>query len=128
MNFHNGLADAIILYAKSEEEVERFEKFRSQLLAHFADEGYMYRKALEKLDAVMEIHRTLVFEENLSQVRLGAGYIAYFLAMAVGYINGRYFKKRLELPTVEIAEMDEMAKALDYDYLKPGSWKWKMFY
>lgn len=107
-DFHNGLADAIILYAKSEEEVERFEEYRKRLLDHFADEDYMYHKALEKLDAAMEIHRTLVFEENLSQVRLGAGYIAYFLAMAVGYINGRYYQKRLELPTVEIIEMEKV--------------------
>lgn len=109
-DFHNGLADAIILYARSDEDREKFESYRQQLINHFADTPYMYQKALEKLDAAMEIHRTLIFEDKLYKVRMGAGYIAYFLAMAVAYTNGQYFKKRLELPTVELASMTQLPK------------------
>lgn len=107
-DFTYGLADAIILYYRSEEDLKRFRAMQDKLRANLADKGFMLKKALEKLDAAMDIYRTMMFEERLCKVRMAAGFIARYLSVAVAGMNGSYFRQRLDLETVELAQMKEI--------------------
>jgi hypothetical protein len=107
-DFTYGLADAIILYYRSGEDLKRFRAMQDKLRANLADKGFMLKKALQKLDAAMDIYRTMMFEDRLYQVRMAAGFIARYLSIAVAGINGTYFRKRLDLETVELARMKEV--------------------
>lgn len=107
-DFTNGLADAKILYSRNEEDKKRFVEFQEKLLANLKDKDFMFRKALGKLDTAMEIYRTMIFEDSLYNVKMGAGFIARYLSIAVAYINGTYFKQRLDLEIVELSQMKEI--------------------
>ncbi len=107
-DFTYGLGDAIILYYRNEEDLQRFRAMQDKLRANLKDRGFMMKKALEKLDAAMDIYRTMMFEDQLYKVRMAAGFIAHYLSIAVAGMNGTYFRKRLDLETVELAEMKEV--------------------
>jgi hypothetical protein len=104
-DFSNGLGDGIILYYRNEDDKNHFLEMQQRQKANLADRGFMLKKALEKLDTSMEIYRTMMFEDKLYKVRMAAGFIAHFLSIAVAYMNGTYFKQRLDLETVELAHM-----------------------
>lgn len=107
-DFTFGLGDAKILYFRSEEDKNRFVAMQERLKVNLKDKGFMLKKALEKLDAAMEIYRTMMFEDLLYKVRMAAGFIARYLSIAIVCINGTYFKQRLDLETVELAQMKEI--------------------
>jgi hypothetical protein len=107
-DFTNGLADAKILYSRSEEDKKHFVEFQEKLMANLKNKNFMFKKALGKLDTAMEIYRTMVFEDSFYKVKMGAGFIAHYLSIAVACINGTYFKQRLDLETVELAQMKEV--------------------
>jgi hypothetical protein len=107
-NFTYGLGDAQILYARSEEDRKQFAAMQERLKTNLQDKDFMLKKALERLDTAMEIYRTMMFEESLYKVRMAAGFIARYLSFAVACINGTYFKQRLDLETVELAQMKEV--------------------
>lgn len=87
-----GLGDVEILYCRSEEDKNRFLAMQQKLQENLKDPNFMFKKALEKLNVAMEIYQTMVFEENLSKVRMAAGFIADYLSVAVACINHTYFK------------------------------------
>ncbi len=107
-DFTGGLADGKILYYRNEEDKQKFIAFQEKQRANLQNKDFMLKKALEKLDAAMEIYRTMMFEEMLYKVRMAAGVIARYLSIAVALINGTYFKQRLDLETVELAQMKEI--------------------
>ncbi len=107
-DFTFGLGDAKILYFRNEEDKNKFSEMQERLKANLQDKGFMLKKALEKLDAAMEIYRTMMFEDSLYKVRMAAGFIAHYLSIAVACINGTYFRQRLDLETVELAQMKEI--------------------
>jgi len=78
-----------VLYSRSPEDLVRFEALCQKLKDNLADPAYVYPKALEQLDEAMNLYRSMMFEDQLHQVRLAAGYILYYLLMAVLYLNGR---------------------------------------
>lgn len=73
-DFTNGLADAIILYARNEEDKKRFEEYQKKLMVNLGDRNFMFKKALVKLDTAMEIYRTMIFEDSFYKVKMGSGY------------------------------------------------------
>jgi hypothetical protein len=91
-NITNCLDDAIILYYRNEEDKNRFVSLQAKLRDNLQNPKYMLNKALQKLDIAMEIYRTMMFEDNLYQIRKASGYIVDFLSIAVAYINLTYFK------------------------------------
>lgn len=107
-DFTYGLGDAIILYNRSEEDKNHFIAMQEKLKANLQDKDFMLKKALEKLDTAMEIYRTMMFEDLLYKVRMAAGFIVRYLSIAVACINGTYFRQRLDLETVELAQMKEI--------------------
>jgi hypothetical protein len=84
------LGKAEILYARSKEDVDRFEAIRQRLFDNLADPEFTYKKALENLDVAMDLYRTMMFEERLFKARCLAGYIHHFLTISVGCLNGTY--------------------------------------
>lgn len=104
-DFTFGLGEAIILYYRNEEDKNRFIEMQERQKANMADTSFMLKKALEKVDAAMEIYRTMMFEDKLYKVRMAAGFIAHFLSIAIACMNGTYFKQRLDLDTIELAQM-----------------------
>lgn len=107
-DFTYGLGNAEILYCRNEEDKKQFSAMQEKLQANLRNKDFMLKKALEKLDAAMDIYRTMMFEDALYKVRMSAGFIARYLSHAVVWINGTYFKQRLELETVELAQMKEV--------------------
>lgn len=107
-DFSFGLGDAKIIYYRSEEDKNRFIAMQERQKANMQDKDFMLKKALEKLDTAMEIYRTMMFEDMFYKVMMAAGFIARYLSIAVACINGTYFRQRLDLETVELAQMKEI--------------------
>ncbi len=123
-DFTFGLGDAEILYARNADDRNQFVAMQEKLKAHLRDKDFMLKTALEKLDTAMEIYRTMMFEDSLYKVRMSVGFIAHFLSIGVACINGTYFRKRLELETVELEQMKEVPEGFVtiYDQIvKAGS-------
>lgn len=106
--FTYGLGEAKILYSRSDEDKNHFFAMQEKQKANMQNKDFMYKKALEKLDTAMELYRTMMFEDLLYKVRMAAGYIAYYLSVAIACIHGTYFRQRLDLETVELAQMKEI--------------------
>jgi len=107
-DFTFGLGDAIILYSRCEEDTKHFQELQEKQKANMQNKDFMFKIALEKLDIAMDLYRTMMFEDQLYKVRLAAGFIAYYLSVATACMNGTYFKKRLDLETVELEQMSEI--------------------
>jgi len=76
-----------ILYSRSKEDEERFEALRQKLFSNLNDPAFVYKKALVQLDSAMDMYRTMMFEDRLFKVRGLAGFIHYYLAMGVAFLN-----------------------------------------
>lgn len=107
-DFTFGLGEAQILYSRNEEDLMRFTAMQAKQRANMQDKNFMFQKALEKLNTGMELYRTMMFEDVPYKVKMAAGYIAHYLAIAVACINGTYFKTPLDLKTIELAQMNEI--------------------
>lgn len=81
------LSNAEILYARSEEDADRFHALQRKLETNLKDPVFVYRKALDRLDTAMELYRTLLFEEKSYRARSEAGRIHLYLSQAVAYMN-----------------------------------------
>ena len=81
---------AEILYARSDEDRERFLNLKKMLQDNLHDPEFVYGKALEYMDKALEIYRSLIFEDRLYRVRSEAGYIHYELTKAVAVMNHSY--------------------------------------
>ena len=84
------LGNAKILYSRTKEDETRFYAIRDKLYANLSNKEYTYKKALEKLNIAMDIYRTAMFEDELYKIRKAAGYIHYYLSLAVFYLNGTF--------------------------------------
>ena len=102
------LGNAKILYSRSKEDEKRFESIRQRLFDNLKNKEFTYKKALEGLNVAMDLYRTMMFEDSLYKVRMAAGYVDYYLAVAVGYINGSYFKNWFDGQLPELKEMEKL--------------------
>lgn len=102
------LADANVLYARTEADRNRFEALRQKLLDNLRDERYVYAKAIERLSMAMEIFQTMMFAEKLYEVRASAGFILDYLAQGVALINGSYFRRGPLYQMEEMADFHEV--------------------
>lgn len=88
------LGNAKILYSRTKEDEDRFNAIRKKLYDNLNNKEFTYKKALENLNIAMDLYRTVMFEDELHKVRMAAGYISYYLSLAVAYLNGTFFKDR----------------------------------
>lgn len=100
------LIDGVILYARSEEEKERFFKLQKQAQNNLSDKEFTYRKGLEKINIAMELFQNMLFEKSLSGVRKASAYVASYLAEAIATVNGTYFNRG---PESEISKLSELS-------------------
>ena len=91
------LAQANILYSKNEADKQRFLYLRAKLFANLENSQYMFERGLEWLNNAMDVYKTLLFEDELSKARKGAGFIVDYLAIAVACYNQTYFKSFTQL-------------------------------
>ena len=81
---------AVILYAKSDEDENRFLDMQKRLKQNLQDDTFVYAKALESMDRALEIYRTLIFEGKSYRIRCEAFYIHKHLSQAVAFLNHTY--------------------------------------
>jgi len=84
------LANATILYAKSQEDVDRFADMQKRLEDNLKNAAFVYGKALECLDSALDIYRSFIFEEKSYRARSEAEYIHSYLSKAVAYMNNTF--------------------------------------
>ena len=84
------LGNGKILYSRSKEDEIRFEALRQKLFTNLNDPAFVYKNALVRLDSAMDMYRTMMFEDRLYKVRGLAGFIHYYLAMGVAFLNKTY--------------------------------------
>jgi len=85
------LANSKILWARRDEDRQRFVSLQVRLQANLQNPQYMLERANMWFDTVKEIFQDTLFEEQLCKVRENAGYICDLLSIVIAYINGRYF-------------------------------------
>lgn len=101
------LADGVVLYAKDDSAIARFEDLRKKLHAHLADSRFTYVKGIEKINTAMDLYKSMLFESSSSKIRKAGGYIAFFLGQALTTFNGTYFKRGPENQLVVIKELEQ---------------------
>lgn len=87
------LANGVILYARSEEDKQRFINLQKKLAENLANPEFTYIKGLEKINIAMELYKNMLFDASLCKVRKASGYVATYLAQAVATFNGTYFRR-----------------------------------
>ncbi|BBF42648.1 hypothetical protein lbkm_1332 [Lachnospiraceae bacterium KM106-2] len=91
------LAKGVVLYARTEEDKQRFLSIQKRLNDHLNDRDYCYRKCLEQVDVAMEIYKTMSFDKDICHVRKAAGGIMQYLSMALATWNHTYLGKSYSL-------------------------------
>ena len=84
------LAGATILYARSEEDVARFEDMQKRLWDNLSNDAFVYEKALECLDTALEVYHSFIFEEKSYRARTEAKVIHTYVSAAVALMNHTY--------------------------------------
>ena len=88
------LADGEVVWAANEESEKRFYALRERLFRNLADPMYVCRVIAHHLENAMEIFKTMVFEENIALLRMGARFVGIYLGEAIAAANGTYLKKK----------------------------------
>lgn len=100
------LADGEVLYARTEQDRERFKALQRELTANLADGDKMRVCALQAYKQAREIYLQMLFS-NGSDVKMGAGYVLDYLAQAVAFTNHTYFRKS------QMDQMNELGRMSD---------------
>ena len=103
------LADAEILYARTENDRARFEALQKQLAHNLADNEKARIGALEYYQKAKNLFLDMLFASG-SDVKLGAGYVLDYLGRAIAFSNNSYFKKS---QTDQLAELENMEDVPD---------------
>ena len=86
------LADADVIWARSEADRQRFESLKAKFFANLKNPHLMLERAKNWFNAAAELFADMFFENKICIVRQNAGYICDFLSNAVAYTNGMYFR------------------------------------
>lgn len=85
------LANASVLYARSEQDLQRFEELRARLFENLKNPKVVQEKAQNRLSMAREIFNSMLFEQHLYEVRTSAGFVLDYLAQCIALVNHRYF-------------------------------------
>ncbi len=112
------LADAEVLYARTEEDRQRFVSLQARLAANLQNPHLMHQRALAWLQAVLEIYQEMLFEDSLARVREDAGRICDLLATAVAYTNRTYFRHGQTNQLQEFRSMQQVPEGFAELYVR----------
>lgn len=84
------LTGATILYARSDEDIARFEDMQKRLQDNLDNDIFVYEKALECLDYALEVYHSFIFEEKSYRARAEAEHIHTYVSAAVALMNHTY--------------------------------------
>jgi len=104
------LADAEILWARSDEDRQRFASLQARLQANLKNPQYMMERSKKWLNTVAEIYQNTLFEERLHKIRENSGYICDLLSIAVAFANLRYFRHGQTNQLNELSSMKKVPK------------------
>ena len=96
-----------VIYAKSQEEKLRFEDLKTEMLLKLRDKTFNMPKSLEFLETAQEIFQTMLFEENLCNIRKAAGGVCSYLMNSIAMVNGTYLKNGYMNLTNELHNMKD---------------------
>lgn len=110
------LADAEILYARTQEDATRFESIRQRLRNNLADPETARKQALVACATAMVLYTQLLFAEG-SDIRVFAGYVLDYLARAIAFANHRYFHGSQTYQLEELKTMEQVPAGFGEMYL-----------
>jgi len=102
------LANAKILWARSDADRQRFLSLQARLAANLQNPAYMRERAAKWLDRAKDIFTDALFEGRIHKVRENAGHICDFLSIAVAFCNTRYFKHGQTNQWLELEKMENV--------------------
>lgn len=111
------LADGEILYARTPEDAQRFEKLKECQKKNLSDGKKMRVNALRAYAQAKSIYSETLFAKG-GDVKLGAGYVLDYLAQAIAFSNLRYFKKSQTDQIEELSSMDKIPNGFIERYQK----------
>jgi len=104
------LADSEILWARNDEDRQRFISLKARLQANLQNPQYMNERAKKWLNTVTEIYQETLFEEQLCKVRENAGNVCDLLSIAVAFANLNYFTHGQTNQLQELSNMKKVPK------------------
>ena len=110
------LADAQILWARSDEDRQRFASLQARLRANLQNPQYMLERARAWVKTAKDIFVDMVFEDRKYKVRAHAGYICDLLALAAAFVNGQYFVHGQTNQLQVLASMRKLPTAFAQQY------------
>ena len=103
------LSDGVILFARSEEDKQRFKNLQDKLSDNLKNPDFTYKKGLEKINIAMELYKNMLFEDSISKIRKASGFIMQdYLSEAIAAVNGTYFKKGPVNHIVALSDMNQI--------------------
>ncbi len=102
------LGNVRILYCNSEEDKERFEILQSKLKQNLSNKVFMLDRASKEMKESMNFYQTMLFEEDICELRTLAGCIVMSLSDAVAYANQTYFSYGLKKQLEDLKNMESI--------------------
>lgn len=104
------LANVKILYCNSDDDKGRFGELQDMLRKNLSDKVFMLDKAFKKMEMAMNFYKTMMFEDNICELRTFAGYIIMLLSDAVAYANQTYFSRGLKKQIEDLKNIETIPK------------------
>ncbi|MDD3165373.1 MAG: hypothetical protein PHS97_05900 [Oscillospiraceae bacterium] len=82
------IANARILYSRTPSEADRFTALQQKFWNQLRTPAFVCRGALERLKIATELFCNMLFEEQLFQVRMAAGFVFDYLSEGMLLLNG----------------------------------------
>lgn len=109
------LADGEVLYARTPEDRERFESLKMRQKLNLADPVLQRAHALEAFAQAKQIYFEMLFA-NGSDVKVGAAYVMDYLARAICFSKGGFFRKAQTEQLTELRQMGELPEDFEELY------------
>ena len=100
------LANVKVLYCNSEEDKIKFEELQNRLKINLYNKVFMLDKSSKQMERAMNLYSTMLFKEDICELRTLAGHIATSLSDAVAYANQTYFSRGLKKQIEDLKNME----------------------
>ncbi|WP_238917488.1 hypothetical protein [Clostridium sp. YIM B02555] len=104
------IANVKILYCNSDADKTRFKELQNKLKKNLSNKVFMLDKASKKMGRVEDLYKTMIFEDNMCELRTIAGHIILSLADIVAYSNQTYFSRGVKKQIEDLKNMEVTPK------------------